>query len=71
LQHDVAVLLDGVSNVGVQRKYLIAGYDPSVALNNEDIADRAALHAQLHFRLLVFRGESYVEETGKSIARAG
>jgi len=40
-----------------------------VALNDQDIADWAALHAQLHLRLLVFRRESYVEERGKSIAR--
>jgi hypothetical protein len=48
LQDDVAVLLDGISHVGVQRKDFVAGHDASVALNDQDIADGAALKAQLH-----------------------
>jgi hypothetical protein len=48
LQHDVAVLDEGVSHVRVQRKDFIPGHNPSVALNDQDIADRAALQAQLH-----------------------
>jgi hypothetical protein len=43
LQHDIAVLVDGVSDVGVQGEDFIAGHDSSVALNNQDLANRAAL----------------------------
>src|SRR5271165_6203023 len=45
LQYDVAVLLDGVTDVGVQSKYFVARHDAAVALNDHDIADRAALQA--------------------------
>jgi hypothetical protein len=34
--------------VSVQRKNFLPGNDPSLALNDQDIADRAALHTQLH-----------------------
>jgi hypothetical protein len=32
----------------VQRKDFLPGNDPSGALNNQNIADRAAVHTQLH-----------------------
>jgi hypothetical protein len=48
LQHDVAVLDERVSYKSVQGKDFIPGHDPSVTLNDQNIADRAALQAQLH-----------------------
>jgi hypothetical protein len=45
LQHDVTVLLNGISHEGVQGEHFVAGHNASVALNDRDIADRAALQA--------------------------
>jgi hypothetical protein len=48
LQHHVAVLDEGISHLSVQRIDFISSHDPSLTLNQEDIADRPALQAQLH-----------------------
>jgi hypothetical protein len=40
-----------------------------VALDDYHIADGTALNAQLHQASSVFCGESYVDETGKSMCR--
>jgi hypothetical protein len=50
----------------VQGKDFIARDDSPVTLDDYDITDGAALQAQLHQVSSVFRGESYVDETGKS-----
>jgi len=39
----------------VQSKDFIPGHDPSVTLNDQDIADRAALQAQLHYASLYLK----------------
>src|SRR5579872_76445 len=52
LQNDVAVLDEGVSNVRVQSKDFFPADDSSLALNDQDVANRAAVQMQLHHILL-------------------
>jgi hypothetical protein len=48
LEHDIATLLDGVSDPRVQGKDFIAGHDPANALNDHDVADGTTLKMKLH-----------------------
>jgi hypothetical protein len=52
LQHDVAILGERVSNLGMQSEDLVAGYDSSVTLNDQDLAHGATLQTQPHLSLL-------------------
>ena len=58
LENDISVLDDRIANRRVQREHLIAGHDSSMALHNQNIANRTALETKLHrypFGLLLSR----------------